>query len=539
MVSEALAFGSTDLFELIGFQKMDNQAILTVQSRNTQGACPSCQQSSRQLHSYYRRKINDLPAFGNKVCIEVKARKWYCQNEDCSRIIFTERFSHFIQPFKRCSDRLREKLLTIALLMGGNAGKRLCRTLSIATSSSSLIRLIHSQALPEQATSHALGIDDWAFRKGVNYGTVVVDLEQHRIVDLLPDREAQTVENWFKPRQEVSVVSRDRFSRYASGVSNALPQAAQVADRWHLLKNMGDALKTLLERKRQEIIAAQSSLPVNEFATNQVEIVEVQAAPMEVQSAPEPSPRLKLVQQVREMHIGGKTLRAIARELRISRNTVRKYIFLHEPPKKKGVKSTNLGSYSDYLQARMLEDNQVEVLQLFKEIKAQGYNGGRTILYEYLNSYGKRRGSQRTVKLPVLSWKASSVKVLLCKKEEQLSEKDKVLVRDICEKSEDVKEARMLALKFRDMMENRQGHLLKEWIDEVGASSIRELKGFAKGLLSDIEAVQNALTLPWSNGQVEGQINKLKTVKRQMYGRAGFELLKKRMILGSDLYHQN
>ena len=128
---------------------------------------------------------------------------------------------------------------------------------------------------------------------------------------------------------------------------------------------------------------------------------------------------------------------------------------------------------------------------------------------------------------------------MLCKKEELLSTRDKELLQDICEKSEGIKEARILANRFREMMESKQGHLLKDWIGEVLQSSIRELKGFAKGLLSDFKAVENALILPWSNGQVEGQINKLKTIKRQMYGRAGFELLRKRAILHSAYYHQN
>lgn len=209
------------------------------------------------------------------------------------------------------------------------------------------------------------------------------------------------------------------------------------------------------------------------------------------------------------------------------------------PPRKKGHKATNLLEYNEYLQARILQDKNVEMLQLFKEIKALGYNGGRTTLFEYLNSHGKRRGNQRPVTLPQISWTASKVKVLLCKKEEHLLQKDKELVQDICEKSKDIQEARQLALKFRDMMEEKQGHLLKGWINEVVASSLRELKGFANGLLSDYQAVENALTLPWSNGQVEGQINKLKNIKRQMYGRASFGLLRRRMVLDAALYHQN
>lgn len=533
MVSEEFVFGSSDVFKITAVDRREDQVIVSVQSGKTQGTCPACQVNSQKLHSYYKRKIKDLPAFDQKVSLHVRAKKWYCANIACTRKIFTERFDHYVQRYKRFSERLREKMLNISLLMGGNAGERLCRTLSIAASSSTLLRLVHSQPLPEQTTSFAVGIDDWAFRKGSHYGTVVVDLEQHKIVDLLPDREAQTVENYLKGKPHVRIVTRDRFGPYATGVTNGLAEATQVADRWHLLKNMGDALQTLLERKRQEIIAAQRS------ALEKAMKVEGKA-PVETEVTARPlSPRQELFQRVKGLHADGRPLRAIAKALTISRNTVKKYIHLQELPRKKGHKATNLLTYNNYLQTRMLEDEDVEVLQLFKEIKAQGYTGGRTTLYEYLNGYGKQRGSQRSVKLPEISWTAAKVKMLLCKKEEDLPEKDKVLVQDICEKSQDVQEARRLALQFRDIMEKKQGHLLKSWISEVVASPLRELKGFAQGLLSDYQAVENALTLPWSNGQVEGQINKLKTIKRQMYGRASFELLRKRMILSTPLYHQN
>lgn len=256
MVSEKLVFGSSDMFEVMAVQSTGNQVILSVQSRKKECACPDCGSNSTKLHSYYRRKIHNLSAFNNKVCLQLKAKKWYCQNTDCNRKIFTERHEHYFTRYKRFSDRLREKLLKVALLIGGNAGEKVCRTLNIAVSSSSLIRLIHAQDVAAPLTANALGIDDWAYKKGINYGTAIVDLEQHRVIDLLRDREAQTVENWFKNMPEVTIVTRDRFSRYATGVANGSPDAIQVVDRWHLLKNMRDAMQKLLERKRQEIMAA-------------------------------------------------------------------------------------------------------------------------------------------------------------------------------------------------------------------------------------------------------------------------------------------
>lgn len=532
MISEELVFGSSDSFEVTACQCLEDQVILSVQSRKKYSTCPHCHINSHKLHSYYHRKIKDLPAFDNKVCLHLRARKWYCYNTHCKAKIFTETFEHYFKRYKRFSDRLQEKLLNIAILMGGNAGEKLCRAVKITASSSTLIRLIHSRQLPTPQPTNAVGIDDWAFKKGINYGTVIVDLNEHRVIDLLADRESHTVETWLKDRPEVNIVSRDRFSGYASAVTNALPDAVQVADRWHLLKNMGDALQKLLERKRQEIIAAQCVSDEQALSEDQIQTEQNDVAD-------HLSRRHVQMQQVKKMRADGVAIKAIARTLGMNKKTVRKYIYLHEPPRKKGRITTNITHYNEYLQSRMHQDSQVETLQLFKEIKAMGYNGGRSALYVYVKPYVKQRERSQLVKLPKVSWIASQVKMLLCKKEEQLVAKDKELVHEICEKSQDIKEAWILATKFREMMENKQGHLLRDWIDKVLQSSLRELKDFAKGLMSDYKAVENALTLTWSNGQVEGQINKLKTIKRQMYGRAGFELLRKRVILSSAYYHQN
>ena len=251
MRTEDLVFESPDQFHVLSFERASLDAVaIYVQGVSKSCKCPYCSKESKSVHSYYFRKISDLPAFGNKVCIHLKTRKFYCYNPTCDQRVFAERFNTHFTRYKRSSDRLREKLLKIALLSGGNAGHKLCKILNIAVSSSTLIRLIHEQQIPAPVAPEALGIDDWAFKKGINYGTAIIDLNRRRIIDLLPDRETRTVENWLKARPHIEVITRDRFSRYAKAVSVALPKATQVADRWHLIKNMGDALKKLLERKR-------------------------------------------------------------------------------------------------------------------------------------------------------------------------------------------------------------------------------------------------------------------------------------------------
>ncbi len=414
MLSETLVFGTSELFAVTAFQHTDQQVILSVQSRQKESPCPLCKISSHTLHSYYYRTIKDLPAFGNLVFLKLKARKWYCNNSDCTRKVFTERFNYFFENYKRSSSRLRDKLLQIAVLVGGNPGAKLCHALQLNASSSTLIRLVRQQQVTVDSLFEAIGIDDWAFKKGVNYRTALIDLQLHKVVDLLPDRETATLETWLQNHPEIRIITRDRFSRYALAATNSLPDAEQITDRWHLLKDMGDVLKKLLEHKRQQIIALQAEEVIR---IEEKDSQENGLPPQEVKLPP----RHRLLQQIKAMYATGKSIRTISRAVGISRNTVKKYTTLHEPLQKKGVKTTNLISFSEYLQQRIEQDSKIETLTLYSEIKAMGYNDGRTILYGYLKKYSKQSNRTRWAKLPEVSWTTAKVKVLLCKKEEALA----------------------------------------------------------------------------------------------------------------------
>lgn len=238
--------------------------------------------------------------------------------------------------------------------------------------------------------------------------------------------------------------------------------------------------------------------------------------------------------QIKQLYNSGVGIRKISGALKMSRNTIRKYLHLDAPPLKSSAR-TNISLFSEYIQKRIEEDKEIQVIQLWKEIKANGYNGCRSVVYEYLKGYVKPHQRIQMPKLKISSWIPRKVSLLLYRKENMLSKSDKELLDMLYEKSPDIRMAAVLSSKFREIMESKQGDLLNTWITEVKAYSLKELSSFAKGLLSDYSAVKNALTLPWSNGQVEGQVNKLKTIKRQMYGRASFSLLRKRMILFGDL----
>lgn len=532
MLPESLLFPlGMDYFEITGVKMEEGTAILSLNSKQIGRICPVCGTMASKIHSYYFRTIKELPVFDYKVLLKLRSRKYYCDNLVCNRKVFTERYANYFMTYKRVSDRLERKLLKIALLVGGNSGAKLCRTLNISASSSTIIRQIHRQILPEIVTSEIVGIDDWAFRKGVYYGTAIVDLEQHRVVDLLPDRESSSVEEWLSKRSHIRIVTRDRYSGYAKGIAKGLPGAIQVADRWHLLKNLGDALQKMLERTRQEIRRRNRDVqlqPIVNIMEPVLPIIQIKETNNTHQTKGD-----TLLQQIKELHKGNIPIRQIARTMKISRNTIRKYLRLDTIPRKSRSKS-NICNYIDYIQKRMQEDAGVEIIQLWKEVSKLGFKGCRSQFYVCLKDYVKPKQRKNIPGLKDISWLPSKVSILLYQKENLLPAREKALLQELQSQSPEITTASKLSRKFRELMENKQGDLLKEWVMEAERSGVHEIKSFAKSLLTDYEAVKNALTFSWSNGQVEGQINKLKTVKRQMYGRASFELLRKRMVLGSD-----
>lgn len=521
----------------------DGVVVIVACATAETAACPVCGLYSCHVHSQYDRTLLDLPWQGASVRIELRTRRFYCRAGDCRRKIFTERFPRLTVAYGRQTNRHGEVLNRIGYALGGEAGFRLASCFGIDSSADTILRVLKRDAGPVvDPNVRVLGVDDWAWRKGQSYGTILVDLERHRPIDLLPDRESETLERWLQTHPGVEIISRDRAGAYAEGSRNGAPEALQVADRFHILCNLTQALQRLLERLAGTLRRSQLSEtvpPENSSSTGP------SAEPSEVTTAiPSTDPvRLNRHQQqsqqrrerrkaryeaVREAHQRGLTHRAIAKEFGMSRKTIRRFLrateFPEQAPRRR---HTGLEPYREYLEKRWAEGCR-NASRLWRELREKGYDGQRSRVKEFLRPWRSQapKSTARNQKLPGLR----RVAFWLAKPPEQRQPVEQQWVEVISKDNPEIVAAETLAQAFRGMVTNRKAGELDTWLESAEASGIPELNGFAMGIRRDHSAVAAGLDKPWSNGQVEGQVHRLKLLKRQMYGRAGFLLLRRRVL---------
>jgi transposase len=452
----------------------------------------------------------------------------------------------------RTTVRLRDTHCSIGFALGGEAGARLARTLAMPTSPDTLLRRIRNAAQVENPVPRILGIDDWAWRKGTRYGTILCDLERGRVVDLLPDRTADTVAAWLQTHPGVAIVSRDRAGPYAQGVRLGAPQAVQVADRWHLLCNVREALERLLDRQRGSLrAAAQEVVAVLAPTQEPAPLLPVPDPPPVVPSE-SPCPNRQTMRQqvrrqrrcerylrVRELHQQQVSVRQIARDLDISRRTVRCFLRAATFPERavRRAMPTPVDRFAEYIRRRCQEGCQ-SAAELYQELKAQGCPRSYETVRRYIErrGYTTARGSASTTApskpKPVVFeapsprraswWLLGSVK--------ELQPQERNFVEKLRQQDAEINGAVELAAEFGRMVRERQPSGFVDWLRRVEQHGAPEMRSMAGSMRQDQAAVAAGLELPWSTGPVEGQINRLKMLKRQMYGRANFELLRQRVL---------
>ncbi len=517
-----------------GVQWNGSQVMIRVSCVAVTATCPTCGHVSNRVHSRYERRLQDLPWQGLRVMVLWTSRRWFCDQDECPHRIFTERLPEVGAPHARKTQRLVTILRAVAMACGGEAGAELARRLEMPTSPDTLLRELRRGADEPQGRVRVVGVDDWALRRGQRYGTILVDLEAHRVVDLLPERSSESVAAWLRQHPEVEVVSRDRGEYYIKGATLGAPQAIQVADRWNLLHNLHETLIRVIDRNLGELRQAARCLAHDELAPRRTS----------TSLPPAPTPEPELAGTPRRLHLQEKyqrlvelrkhkhSMRAIARELELDRGTVRRWINMKcLPPIGRRGPHSRPGAYLSYLESRWNAGCR-NAAALASELRDRGYQGSYDSVRRLLGKWRKLKASERSKAVRHTSQpSAKAIAWWLLKPLTGRTPEQQRLVELFRATCPAVERAASLSDEFTRVVRERLAGALEPWIEEALApESPIDLRRFAKGLRDDLAAVTAALTMSWSNGQTEGQVNRLKLIKRQMFGRAKFDLLRRRVL---------
>lgn len=526
------------------FVSHPHSVTLVVRAVQPQPCCPQCAQVSTSLHSHYTRRVADLPWHGVAAKLELHTRKFRCRNELCPQQVFCERLPKVVEAYARKTLRLNLALTLIAFALGGEAGARTACGLRLQVSGDTLLRRIRRAPLPSLPTPKVVGVDDWAKRKGTSYGTILVDLERRRPVDLLPDREAATLAAWLKAHPGIEIISRDRAAAYADGSRQGAPNALQVADRWHLLKNISETLERIIQRDYQAVRRAAHRVAPPTPPPVRVEEEVLQVVPptaseyMRSRTERERRQRLHASRKerydgVKELQGQGLTIIQISKHLGLHYGMVADFFRAEVYPAiRRGKRGSAADKFDAYLRERWAAGCR-NARQLYREVSERGFSGREITIRRYVQLW--REPDELAARLSPPPPKVAvplprTCTWLLLRDESKLTEQEQQLRQALLEMSSEIKRGREIVVAFRNLISNRQADKLTAWMQEAQQSKLIELENFAMVLRRDEAAVRAAATSEWSNGQTEGQINRLKCLKRQMFGRAKFDLLKARVL---------
>jgi len=518
----------------------------------------------------------------------VRVRRFRCLHPECPRKIFAERLP-CAQPYARRTQRQAARLREVAFVAGCRAGERLVKWLGMGVSHDTLLRLLrHSQIAPV-ATPRLLGVDDFAFRRGQRYGTILVDLETHRVIDLLPDRSGASFLAWLLAHPGVVVVSRDRASAYAEAATQGAPQAQQVADRYHLVANLRETVQHLLEQKRSclprleldgskgtSAASAHDPLPAAPGTSPSLPPAGLLHDPAALAVAVRQNVRERLLQvnlgstaavhrqasrtnrlerfaHIHALAQQGFSKSAIVRAVGVCRATVDRFLraetFPEQGPRPRGYEGSKLDPFVPLL-LQHWQAGTHRGKELYRLLVEHGYTGSRALVALFIaglrrvlaqadDPCGTTRPQGTSERPPRRLFSKRQrlaprqASFLFIKRPETLTDRQGKRVEQVCQAHPDLRHAYELAQAFVTMLADRAATRLDGWLEQAQGSHLPELRGFAEGLRRDYAAVQAACTTEVSNGITEGQVHRLKLLKRLGYGHASFELLRLQVLHNS------
>lgn len=496
------------------FEICDGILMVTALARNRQATCPCCSSPSRRVHSRYVRHVMDLPTNGRSIRLRLITRRFRCDVETCRRKIFAERFGDDIVAERaRRTGRMECIVHHLGLALGGRPAASFAMRLMMPVSNDTLLRVVRRRARQQEDCLKIVGIDDFAFRRNHRYGSIVCDLQRRRIVKLLPDREIATVAAWLTDHPEIEFVSRDRGGGYREAAAKALPNAVQIADRWHLMENASAAFLDTVKKSMKPIRAALGATIIDPKLLTSAEQLQYEGYLR----------REETNEAVAALAADGVSIKEIVRRTGRSRGLVRQ-IVRGERTDVFRCRQGSLDPHLPFLDAQW-EAGCRNGAELWRRLRAKGFAGSLRVVGEWAT----RRRRSETMSASELRRvpSARTVARLMTLKRDHLTKAETVTVAAIEAGVPALADTRALVDRFHLMIRSRAVAELEAWIADA---EVTLLASFARGIQKDAVAVRHAIIEPWSNGQTEGQVNKLKLVKRQMYGRAKIDLLEARLL---------
>lgn len=529
---------------ITSWREDDGCLRVQAQTATRRAACPRCAALSSRVHGHYQRRLHDLPSFGQPVTIVVEMLRFKCINDACALRSFSGTLGALAAPVRRRTERLDEALRRCGYALGGAAAARLAAHLGVHVSDDTVLREVRRAGVMQPASPpRVVGVDDWAITRGHRYGTIIVDLQKRCPIAVLGGREATVVADWLREHPSIKIVSRDRAGAYSEAVETAGPGIKQVADRWHLLANLRETVERMLMRRSASMREAARLATEEARASADPVGATVRAAVRSLTAWQRLSIERRAARKAQYDEIVhrrrlGDSFKAIGRAMELDQRTVSKFAQAPSFPERAQRPSGPmlLDRYRQHLVARVGQACP-DAVQVWRELQAKGFTGSRATVRDAMvrarrsaSKETRQSTAQRGMGCPssrrAYAWLVGWPSV----ESPEIKREHRSFIETLCRIDPSISIAGSLARHFMGLIRRRDRAGFKTWMERTRACAVPELKRFAASLHADLSAVREAFSSPWSSGQVEGQINRLKFLKRQMFGRASLDLLRLRVL---------